>query len=88
MDLKELENVINYLQDLRREEEKKQLEKLEKTIKEELFLKIDDLLNHFESDIMIKFLEDTQKNVCFSFNYDDILKSIKEKINVDVWELK
>ena len=88
MDLKELDNVINYLQDLRKEEDKKQLERLKEEIKKEIIKNVEDVLLHFESKIMIKFLEDTQKDVFFTFNCDDILKSLKEKIDVEVWELK
>ena len=88
IDLRELDKTIDYLKTLRKEEEERQLKNLSKEIEKELINEIENVLLHFESNVMIKFLEETKKDVCFDYNYVDIMENIKDKIKVDIWEVK
>jgi hypothetical protein len=57
-------------------------------IEKEMFIKeIENVLLHFESESMIKFLEETKKEVCFDYNYNDIIETLEDKLGVNVWEV-
>ena len=88
MNLNDLNNTIDFLQKLKKEEEKKQLEEIKNKIKEELLNELENVLIHFESNSVIKFREETQKRVCFDYNYNVIMDWLKEIFEVNVWELK
>ena len=88
MNLNELNNTIDFLQKLKKEEEKKQLEVLQIKIKEEMLKEIESVLMNFESDSIVKFKEETKKNACFSYNEYVIMERLKEILEVDVWEVK
>lgn len=88
IDLKELNKTIEYLNELKKKEESKVLEKLQETIKQEIISEIEKVLMHFESDKMVDFLEETKREVCFEYNGFKILEEIKDKLKVEVWEIK
>lgn len=87
IDLKELEKTINYLNELKKQEEKKQLETLKEEIKKEIIKELEDCLYHFESKKIMDFREETKKLVTFNYNFADITKTIKNIIDVDTWEV-
>ena len=87
MNLNELNNTIEFLQKLKIEEEKKQVEELNIKIKEEIISYIENELLNFESDSILKFMEETKKRVCYEYNFIEIIESIKDKIKIDIWEL-
>lgn len=88
INIEELNKTIEYLNELKKKEEAKQLENLKEKIKNELIEKLNDVLMHFESYVMVKFLEETGKEVCFDYNSFDVLEEIEHKLNVYVWECK
>ena len=87
MNLKELNNTIDFLQKLKEEEEKKQLDELKETIKRELLNELENVLMHFESKAIIDFIDKTKKDIFFDYNEHKILEMLKE-INIVVWEAK
>ncbi len=88
IDLKELNKTIEYLNTLKIEEEQKQLENLQVKIKNEIMETLKDTLINFHSNTMEKFLEDSNKAVCYAYDYKAIIDHLEDKINVEVWEVK
>ena len=87
MNLNELNNTIDFLQKLKTEEEKKQLEELNIKIKEEIISYIENELLNFESDSILKFREETKERVCYEYNFIKIMESIRDTIKIDIWKL-
>ena len=85
MNIKELDKTIGYLQDLRQEEEKKQLDEFSRVIKEELVMHLKSAMEDFESDKFVELNEQTGLECCYSFNFDNIMDAIKDSIKIDVW---
>ena len=85
MNIKELDKTIGYLQDLRQEEERKQLDEFSRVIKEELVMHLKNALEDFESDKFVELNEQTGLECCYAFNFDGIMDGIKDSIKVDVW---
>ena len=88
LDLNELNKTINYLQALKSEEQNKRLEKLNEILKGEILKTIESSLIHFESDEFVNFKKENGIEVCYDFNFSDIMEKIKETIKVDIWEIK
>lgn len=88
LDINELNKTINYLQTLKNEEQNKRLEKLNEVLKEEITKTIENSLIHFESDEFVKFKKENGIDVCYDFNFNDIMEKLKETIKVDIWEIK
>lgn len=87
IDLKELNKTINYLNELKKKEEEKQLKELKDVIENELKRKLEDVLENFESQALVNFINTYEKNVCFDYNYTELIESIKSVLKVDVWEV-
>lgn len=87
MNIKDIDNLINVLTEVKKEKEEKQLELLQEAIKQELIREIEKALINFESESMLKFLEDSNKHICFDYNFEVIMNAIKDKLVVEVWEV-
>lgn len=87
LNIKEIDKLINHLQELKKEQREKEIDKLKEKIKSEIIKEIDNVLMHFESDELVEFMNDTKIDVCFDYNYCEIIKLLKEKLLVDVWEV-
>ena len=87
LEIKDIEKLINVLTEVKKEKENKQLELLQQAIKKEIIKEIENVLLHFESESMIKFLEETKNEVCFDYNYNDIIETLEDKLGVNVWEV-
>ena len=89
LNTKDIDKLINVLNEVKKEQESKQLELLQEKIKQELINELEDTLLHFQSNtIMEKFLEENDKAICFDYNFEVIMNAIKDKIVVEVWEVK
>lgn len=88
LNIKDIDNLINVLNEVKKEKEEKQLEELQQAIKQELIKEIENTLISFESDSMIKFLEESDKHICFDYDFNAIMESVKEKVAVNVWEVE
>ena len=88
MNLNELNNTIDFLQKLKIEEEKKQLEELNEKIKQELLNELENVLMHFESKVILEFRDKTKKDICFDYRWYEMFETIKEMLDVVVWECK
>ena len=88
LELKDINNLLECLNKLKKEEEQKQLENLKNEIKKELIAKARDTIMHFESEKMLKFLEETNREVCFDYNFVKIMESLEDIVNVTVWEVR
>lgn len=88
LNIKDIDNLINVLTEVKKEKEEKQLEELQQAIKQELIKEIERALINFESDSMIKFLEENDKAIAFDYNFDVVMNAIKDKLVVDVWEVE
>lgn len=88
LDIKELNKTINYLQALKKEEQNKRLEKLNEIIKGEIAKTIENSLINFESDEFVKFIEENGIEICFEFNFNDIMEKLNEIIKVEIWQLQ
>lgn len=88
LDIKDIDKLINVLNEIKKEQENKQLELLQEKIKQELIKELKNTLLHFESESMIKFLEENKKAFCFDYDFNAIMESVKEKVAVNVWEVK
>ena len=88
LNIKDIDNLINVLTEVKKEKEEKQLELLQESIKQELIREIEDTLIHFESDSVVKFLEENDKAIAFDYDFNAIMESVKEKVAVDVWEVE
>jgi hypothetical protein len=88
MSLNDLNNTIDFLQKLKKEEEKKQLEEIKNKIKEELLKEIEDVLMHFDSKVYLEFIDKTKKEICFDYNGFVIMDLLKENLSVDVWDVE
>lgn len=87
MNLKELKNVIEFLNTIKDEEEKKQLDYLKEEIEIELINKFEEVLWSFESDKLVEFVEETKRNICFDFNHKEIMEKIEEVMKINLWEV-
>lgn len=85
---KDIDKLINILTEVKKEQESKQLNMLQEKIKQELINEIERALINFQSNTMERFLEENNKAICFDYNFEVIMKSIKEKVAVDVWEVQ
>ena len=85
---KDIDKLINILNEVKKEQESKQLDMLQEKIKQELINELERALINFESNTMIKFLEENDKAICFDYNFDVIMDTIKDKIVVEVWEVE
>ena len=85
--IENLDRTIDFLQELRKEEQKKQLGRLSDTLKNEIYKSIQDTLTHFESDEFVKFREENKIDLCFDFNFGEIMEKVKDTIKVDIWEI-
>ena len=83
---KDINNLINVLIELL-EKEEKQLEELQEKIKQEIIKELESTLLHFQSDTMEKFLKENNKHICFDYDFNAIMESVKEKVAVNVWEV-
>lgn len=88
LNIKDIDNLINVLTEVKKEKEEKQLEELQQTIKQEIIKEIERALINFESDSMIKFLEENDKAIAFDYNFDVVMNAIKDKLVVEVWEVE
>lgn len=86
--IENLDKTIEFLQELRKEEQKKQLERLNDTLKNEIYKSIHNTLTHFESDEFVKFKEENKIDLCFDFNFVEIMRKVQDTIKVDIWELQ
>ena len=87
LNIKDIDNLINVLTEVKKEKEEKQLEELQQAIKQELIREIENTLISFESDSVVKFLEESNKHICFDYDFNAIMESVKEKVAVNVWEV-
>lgn len=87
IDLKELDKTINYLNELKKKEEEKQLEELKEVIENELKKELEHTLRDFVSQALLNFINTYGKSVCFDYNYIELLETIKSVLKVDVWEV-
>lgn len=87
LNIKDIDNLINILNEVKKEKEEKQLEELQKTIKQELIREIKSVLLHFESDNIVKFLQESGLELCFDYNYAELIENIENTIKVDVWRV-
>lgn len=88
LNIKDIDNLINVLTEVKKEKEEKQLEELQQAIKQELIKEIERALINFESASMIKFLEENDKAIAFDYDFNAIMESVKEKVAVNVWEVE
>lgn len=88
LNIKDIDNLINVLTEVKKEKEEKQLEELQEKIKQELIKELESTLINFESASMIKFLEENDKAIAFDYNFDVIMNAIKDKLVVEVWEVE
>ena len=88
LNIKDIDKLINVLNEVKKEQESKQLELLQEKIKQELIREIENTLIHFQSESMEKFLEENDKAICFDYNFDVIMESVKDKLGVEVWEVE
>ena len=88
LNIREIDKLINHLQELKKEQRKKEINELKERIKSEIIKEIDNVLMHFESDELVKFINNTEIDVCFDYNYCEIIKLLKEKLSVDAWEVQ
>ena len=56
-------------------------------LKNEIYKSIQDTLTHFESDEFVKFREENKIDLCFDFNFGEIMEKVKDTIKVDIWEI-
>ena len=87
LNTKDIDKLINVLNEVKKEQESKQLELLQEKIKQELIKELENTLISFESESMERFLEENDKAICFEYNFDVMMNAIKDKIVVDVWEV-
>lgn len=88
LNIKDIDKLINILTEVKKEKEEKQLEGLREAIKQELIKEIESTLIHFQSNTMEKFLEESNKHICFDYDFNAIMESVKEKVAVNVWEVE
>ena len=88
LNIKDIDNLINVLTEVKKEQESKQLDILQEKIKQELINELERTLINFQSNTMERFLEENNKAISFAYNFDVIMESVKEKVAVDVWEVK
>lgn len=88
LNIKDIDKLINILNEVKKEKEEKQLEEIKEAIKQELIKELESTLINFESDSMIKFLEENDKAICFDYDFNAIMESIKDKLVLEVWEVK
>ncbi len=87
LNIKDIDNLIKVLTEVKKEQESKQLELLQEPIKQELINELKSTLMHFQSNTMEKFLKENNKAICFDYNFDAIMNAIKDKLVVNVWEV-
>jgi DNA-binding HxlR family transcriptional regulator len=87
INLEELNKTINYLNELKEREIKKQIKELKEVIENELKKELEHTLRDFESQALVNFIETYKKNVCFDYNYTELIETIKSVLYVDVWEV-
>ena len=87
LNIKDIDKLINVLNEVKKEQESKQLEELQEKIKQEIIKELENTLIHFQSNTMEKFLEENDKAICFEYNFDAIMNAIKDKLVVNVWEV-
>ena len=87
LEIKDIEKLINILTEVKKEKENKQLELLQQAIKQEIIKEIENTLISFESDSVVKFLEESDKHICFDYNYNAIMETLEDKLGVNVWEV-
>lgn len=85
--IENIDKTIEFLQELRKEEQKKQLGRLNDTLKNEIYKSIQNTLLHFESDEFVKFREENKINLLFDYNLGEVLEKVKDTIKVDIWEI-
>ena len=88
LNIKDIDNLINVLTEVKKEKEEKQLEELQEAIKQELIKEVERALINFESDSITKFLEENDKAIAFDYNFDAIMNAIKDKLVLNVWEVE
>jgi hypothetical protein len=88
LNIKDIDNLINVLTEVKKEQKSKQLDMLQEKIKQELINELESTLIHFQSNTMEKFLEDSDKHICFDYNFDVIMNDIKDKLVICVWEVE
>ena len=87
LNTKDIDKLINVLNEVKKEQKFKQLELLQEKIKQELIRELENTLISFESESMEKFLEENDEAIAFDYNFDVIMNAIKDKLAVVVWEV-
>ena len=87
LNIKDIDNLINVLTEVKKEKEEKQLELLQESIKQELIKEVKSVLLHFESNNIVKFLQESGLELCFDYNYAELIENIENTIKVDVWRV-
>ena len=85
---KDIDKLINILNEVKKEQESKQLDMLQEKIKQELINELERTLINFQSNTMERFLEENNKAICFDYNFEVIMESVKDKLVVEVWEVE